>query len=96
MDRGLIYMTGDTSVMKMDQQPIDLIETTRAFWEKRLERPVSAEEAREMIANVLGYFSLLADWDAEEHQHSQTTDHSQGHPDTESVTCFDIVSDQNK
>ena len=96
MDRGLIYMTGDISVMKMDQQPIDLIETTRAFWEQRLERPVSAEESREMIANVLGYFSLLAVWDAEEQKHSHTTDHSQGHPDTESVTCFDTVSDQNK
>jgi hypothetical protein len=87
MDRGLIYMTGDTSVMTMDQQPIDLIETTRAFWEKRLERPVSAEEAREMIANVLGYFSLLADWDSEEQKNNHTADHSQGnHSDTESVT----------
>ena len=42
----------------------NLVMDTAAFWEKRLGRSVSHEEARVMIENVTGYFSLLARWDA--------------------------------
>lgn len=43
-----------------------LIEETIALWQPRCPRPVSAEEARQMIENVAGFFNLLARWEAEE------------------------------
>lgn len=43
-----------------------LIEETIALWQSRCPRPVSAEEARQMIENVAGFFNLLAWCEAEE------------------------------
>jgi hypothetical protein len=43
-----------------------LIEETIALWQPLCPRPLSAEEARQMIANVAGVFNLLARWDVEE------------------------------
>lgn len=43
-----------------------LIEETIALWQPRCPRPVSTEEARQMIENVSGFFNLLARWEAEE------------------------------
>jgi hypothetical protein len=42
----------------------DAIESTVQFWSARLDRPVNHEEARQMIANVTGFFDVLAHWDA--------------------------------
>jgi len=44
----------------------ELIQGTIRFWEGRLGRQISPEDAREMIANVAGYFSLLSEWDSTE------------------------------
>ena len=41
----------------------DLIRETSAFWSEHYGREVSAEEAREMIANVTGFFSILLEWE---------------------------------
>jgi hypothetical protein len=41
-----------------------MIPDTVRFWEGRYGRSVSTEEAREMIAAVVGFFSLLAVWDS--------------------------------
>jgi hypothetical protein len=38
-------------------------EATARFWSARLGRPVSHEEARQMVANVTGFFDVLARWD---------------------------------
>ena len=43
--------------------PLDLTQETIRFWEGRYGRPISPEEAREMMETVAGYFSLLSDWD---------------------------------
>ena len=43
-----------------------LIEETIGLWQPRCPRPLSAEEARQMIENVAGFFNLLAQWKAEE------------------------------
>jgi hypothetical protein len=43
---------------------LGLVKRTRAFWKQRLGRPVTAEESREMLESVVGYFSLLAEWDS--------------------------------
>lgn len=44
----------------------ELILSTVSFWEARFGRQVSPEEAREMIENVVSYFSLLAEWESSE------------------------------
>lgn len=40
----------------------ELIDRTRALWEPRLGRDLTREEARRMIAEVAGFFGVLADW----------------------------------
>lgn len=44
----------------------DLITETIAFWNEHSGRDISSEDAREMIEAVVGYFSLLAEWDSQE------------------------------
>ena len=34
-----------------------------AFWGERTGKSFSREEAREMVANVSGFFQVLAEWD---------------------------------
>lgn len=41
----------------------DIIEQTLDFWGKRTEKDLSREDAREMVANVAGFFQVLAEWD---------------------------------
>ncbi len=36
---------------------------TRRYWQARTGRAVSAEDAREAVANVSAFFDLLATWD---------------------------------
>jgi hypothetical protein len=50
----------------MQTKTNDLIQNTMDFWQKRTGRSVSVEDARQMIANVSGFFNLLAKWDKEE------------------------------
>ena len=42
----------------------DIIQETIIFWEKRCGTSISAEQAREMIANVTTFFSTLQKWDS--------------------------------
>lgn len=43
--------------------PIDqLIEDTLEVWKSRLGREVTGDEAKEIVANVTGFFSVLAEW----------------------------------
>ena len=48
--------------MKEEHQD-DFIEETRAFWGELTGRTFSREDAREMIANISGFFRVLAEWD---------------------------------
>lgn len=41
----------------------DLIRGAREFWGNRNGREISNEEAREIIANVTGFFSILQEWE---------------------------------
>jgi len=41
----------------------DIIEQTLDFWGKRTGKDLSREDAREMVANVAGFFQVLAEWD---------------------------------
>jgi hypothetical protein len=41
---------------------IELIGRTREVWQRRLGRDLSCEDAREIAENVIGFFSVLAEW----------------------------------
>jgi hypothetical protein len=51
-----------------------LIEDTREVWKSRLGREVTSDEAKEIVANVTGFFSVLAEWSRAEA--SDQTEHS--------------------
>ena len=40
----------------------ELIGRAREVWQPRLGRDLSREEVRQIAANVLGFFSVLAEW----------------------------------
>src|SRR5262249_13846820 len=40
-----------------------LNERTLDFWQARTSRELTEEDAREIVANVSGFFRLLAEWD---------------------------------
>jgi len=40
----------------------DQIERTREVWQPRVGRDLSSDEAKQIAANVTGFFSILADW----------------------------------
>jgi len=40
----------------------NLIDRTREIWKPRLERDLSHEDARQIVENVTGFFSILAEW----------------------------------
>jgi hypothetical protein len=49
----------------------DPIERTVALWESRTHKKCSREDAREMLANVAGFFGVLAEWDRRASQEQQ-------------------------
>jgi hypothetical protein len=40
----------------------ELTERTRRIWQPRLGRDLSQEHARQIAANLAGFFSVLAEW----------------------------------
>lgn len=40
----------------------NLINRTRQVWQPRLGRELSHEDARQIAANITGFFSVLAEW----------------------------------
>ncbi|MGH6893811.1 MAG: hypothetical protein ACREEP_16300 [Dongiaceae bacterium] len=40
----------------------NLIDRTRAVWQRRLGRDLSCEDARHIAKNVAGFFAVLAEW----------------------------------
>jgi hypothetical protein len=40
----------------------ELIGRTREVWRRRLGRDLSREDARQIVENVTGFFSVLAEW----------------------------------
>ena len=43
----------------------DLIDQTIALFEPRYGRKITREEAREILANLTGFFEILLEWDLE-------------------------------
>jgi hypothetical protein len=44
----------------------NLIEQTISVWQPRLGREISREEARQVLENVTGFFSILREWSRDE------------------------------
>ncbi len=42
------------------------IKATADFWSRKTGKPVSKEDAREINANISGFFSVLRGWDEKE------------------------------
>jgi hypothetical protein len=60
--------------VQQEKNKDDLIRNTVAFWQSGFGLLLSEEQARQIIGNVSGYFSLLTEWN--EQARCQT-----GHPD---------------
>jgi hypothetical protein len=45
-----------------DNRKYDLTRRTHQVWQPRLGRDLSSEDARQIAANVTGFFSVLAEW----------------------------------
>jgi hypothetical protein len=49
-------------VNAVKRQIQDIFNQTIAFWSERTGQEFSQEDAREMVANVSGFFTVLAEW----------------------------------
>jgi hypothetical protein len=47
---------------EIDKLKDDLIGRTHQVWQPRLSRDLSREDARQIAANVTGFFLVLAEW----------------------------------
>jgi hypothetical protein len=41
---------------------LPLLEETIRFWQPRTSRPLTPEDARQMVENVTGFFTILQSW----------------------------------
>jgi hypothetical protein len=46
----------------------NIIDETARFWSDRAKRAISQEDARQIVENITGFFSVLAEWEAAERQ----------------------------
>jgi len=53
------------------RQPENLIDRTRSVWQPRLGRDLTPDEARQISANVTGFFAVLAEWARKEEREVQ-------------------------
>src|SRR5438034_734501 len=51
-----------SSVKRSSAANDNLIDRTVALWQRRLGRDLTPENAREIVANVTGFFNTLAEW----------------------------------
>lgn len=45
-----------------NRQTDDLVDWTRAVWQPRLGRDLSPDEAKQITANMTGFFAIMAEW----------------------------------
>jgi len=48
--------------MSRDAANDNLIDRTRTLWQRRIGHEVNQEDARQIAVNMVGFFSLLAEW----------------------------------
>lgn len=56
---------------------LDQVQTTLRLWQPRASRALSQEDAREIAENLVGFFRVLAEWDANERS-SESADDNNG------------------
>ena len=50
-------------------EKLPLIEGTIQLWQPRISRPLTGEDARQMVENVVGFFTSLQGWSAAAETH---------------------------
>ncbi len=55
-----------SSVKPSNAENDNLIDHTIETWQWRIDRDLSCEDARQIVENVTGFFSVLAEWAREE------------------------------
>ena len=53
-----------------NEMPLNIEDRTVQFWAERTGEEYSREDARQMVANIAGFFSVLAEWDRQ-HQEEE-------------------------
>ena len=48
----------------MAEQRSPLLEDTIQFWQSRTSRPLTHEDARQTVENIVGFFTTLQNWTA--------------------------------
>jgi hypothetical protein len=46
----------------MSEPSIPFLEESQHFWQKRTDRQLSEEDVRQIVANLTGFFRVLAEW----------------------------------
>jgi hypothetical protein len=44
----------------------DFLDQTIATWQPRAKRPLTREDAREIVTNIVGFFEVLREWERDE------------------------------
>ena len=63
----------------------NLIDRTLTVWRARLGRDLSREDAREIAENVIGFFTILAEWSLVERLAAANDNHAQAAPESGGV-----------
>jgi hypothetical protein len=58
----------------------NLIDRTLTVWKPRLRRDLSREDAREIAENVIGFFTILAEWSQVERLAAANDNNAQAAP----------------
>ena len=56
----------DSDEQGVSGRDVDQARTALRLWQPRASRPLSEEDAREISENLIGFFRVLAEWDAKE------------------------------
>jgi len=57
----------------MEDSKREFIEETKRFWQARTGKPISDEDAREMIENVTRFFKILIEWDEKDRNQTKSS-----------------------
>jgi len=67
---GLVPTRGMNFVMKRHSDKF--LDETVAFWQPRMRRELSQEDARQITENLSGFFQVLLEWDAKQKSNHST------------------------
>ena len=64
----------------MREWPEDFLKESAAVWQRRSTTPLTLEDARQITANLVGYFDLLARWAKEAEKTVKTCEDNGNQP----------------